>query len=48
MKELMEFLDARHPDILKKLAEKKAFDDEIKASLNKSLVEFRGIFRAEA
>jgi len=48
LKELMEFRDARHPDILKKLAEKKAFDDEIKASLNKSLVEFRGIFRAEA
>jgi F-type H+/Na+-transporting ATPase subunit alpha len=48
MRELMEFLDARHPDILKKIAEKKAFDDEIKASLNKSLVEFRGIFKAEA
>jgi F-type H+-transporting ATPase subunit alpha len=48
MTELMEFLDARHPDILKKIAEKKAFDDEIKASLNKSLVEFRGIFKAEA
>ncbi len=47
MSELMEFLDARHPDILKKIAEKKAFDDEIKAALNKSLVEFRGIFRAE-
>jgi F-type H+-transporting ATPase subunit alpha len=48
MTELMEFLDARHPDILKKIAEKKAFDDEIKGSLNKSLVEFRGIFKAEA
>ena len=48
MTELMEFLDTRHPDILKKIADKKAFDDEIKGSLNKSLVEFRGIFRAEA
>src|SRR3990172_3565527 len=48
MTELMEFLDTLHPDILKKIAEKKALDDEIKASLNKSLVEFRGIFKAEA
>ncbi len=48
MQELMEFLDARHPDILKQVAEKKAFDDEIKGALNKSLVEFRAIFKAEA
>ena len=48
MKELMEFLDARHPDIGKSIAEKKALDDGIKAGLNAALTEFRGIFSAEA
>ena len=48
MKELMEFLDARHPDIAKAIAEKKALDDGIKASLHKALAEFRGIFQTEA
>ena len=47
MKELMEFLDARHPELGKSIAEKKALDDGIKAGLNKALVEFRGIFKAE-
>jgi F-type H+-transporting ATPase subunit alpha len=48
MRELMEFLDARHPDLAKTIAEKKALDDGIKASLNKVLAEFRGIFQTEA
>jgi F-type H+/Na+-transporting ATPase subunit alpha len=48
MKELNEFLDNRHPDIAKSIAEKKALDDGIKANLNKALAEFRGLFKAEA
>jgi len=48
MKELVEFLDGRHPDIARKVAEKKSLDDEIKNALNKALTEFRGIFKAEA
>jgi F-type H+-transporting ATPase subunit alpha len=48
MKELLEFLDARHPDIAKTIAEKKALDDGLKASLNKALAEFRSVFKAEA
>jgi F-type H+-transporting ATPase subunit alpha len=47
MNELMEFLDARHPELGKSIAEKKALDDGIKAGLNKALVEFRGIFKFE-
>jgi F-type H+/Na+-transporting ATPase subunit alpha len=48
MAELMEFLDGRHPDVARTIAEKKALDDGLKAGLNKALVEFRGIFKAEA
>jgi F-type H+/Na+-transporting ATPase subunit alpha len=47
MKELMEFLDARHPELGKSIAEKKALDDGLKAGMNKALVEFRGIFKAD-
>jgi len=47
MKELMEFLDARHPELAKSIAEKKALDDGIKVAMNKALVEFRGIFKAD-
>ncbi len=47
MKELMEFLDGRHPDIARSIAEKKALDDGIKAALDKTLAEFRGIFKVE-
>ncbi len=46
MTELMEFLDARHPELAKTIAEKKALDDGLKASINKALAEFRGIFQA--
>ena len=48
LKELLEFLDARHPELPKSIAEKKALDDAIKAGLNAALTEFRGIFSAEA
>jgi F-type H+-transporting ATPase subunit alpha len=48
MKELVEFLDARHPEIPKAVAEKKALDDGIKKMLDDALRELRGIFQAEA
>ena len=47
MKELMEFLDGRHPEIAKTIAEKKALDDGIRKQLDAALKEFRGIFQAE-
>jgi len=47
MKELVEFLDGRHPELAKQIAEKKALDDGIKKALDAALKEFRGIFQAE-
>jgi F-type H+-transporting ATPase subunit alpha len=46
MKELTEFLDARHPGVAKAIAEKKALDDGIKKDLDAALKEFAGIFQA--
>jgi F-type H+-transporting ATPase subunit alpha len=48
MKELIEFLDARHPEVARTIAEKKALDDGIRKSLDAVLREFSGIFQAEA
>ena len=48
MKELVEFLDGRHPEIARSIAEKKALDDGIRKALDGALREFRGIFQAEA
>jgi F-type H+-transporting ATPase subunit alpha len=48
MRELIEFLDARHPEAVRALAEKKALDDGIRKSLDAALKEFSGIFQAEA
>ncbi len=47
LKELLEFLDARHPEIGRKIAEKKQLDDDVKKALDAALAEFKGIFRAE-
>jgi F-type H+-transporting ATPase subunit alpha len=47
-KELLEFLDGRHPEIGKSIAEKKALDDGIRKSLDAALKEFSGIFQAQA
>jgi F-type H+-transporting ATPase subunit alpha len=47
MRELIEFLDARHPGVAKTLAEKKALDDGIRAQIDAALREFRGVFQAE-
>ncbi len=46
MKELLEFLGGRHPEISAKIAEKKALDDDLRRALDAALVEFRGIFSA--
>jgi F-type H+/Na+-transporting ATPase subunit alpha len=48
MRELIEFLDGRHPDVARSIMEKKALDDGIKKSLDGALREFRGIFQVEA
>jgi F-type H+-transporting ATPase subunit alpha len=46
MVELVAFLDGRHPEIARTIAEKKALDDGIKKSLDAALKEFGGIFQA--
>ena len=47
MKELVEFLDGRHPEIAKTIAEKKALDDGTRKQLDAALKEFRGVFQIE-
>jgi F-type H+-transporting ATPase subunit alpha len=47
MKELFEFLDARHPELGKSIADKKALDDGIRKGIDKALAEFRGIFKVQ-
>ena len=42
MRSCSTFLDGRHPEIAKSIAEKKALDDGIKKSLDAALKEFRG------
>jgi F-type H+-transporting ATPase subunit alpha len=44
--ELYSFLEARHPDILRNIAEKKQLDDALKASLNDAVKQFAGDFAA--
>jgi F-type H+/Na+-transporting ATPase subunit alpha len=46
MKELLAFLDGRHPEIAKSIADKKQLDDGVKKALDAALKEFRGIFQA--
>jgi F-type H+-transporting ATPase subunit alpha len=46
MTELLAFLDGRHPEIGKSIAEKKQLDDAVKKSLDAALKEFSGIFQA--
>jgi len=44
-KEMLEFLKTKHSHILKNIAEKKAINDEIKASLKSALDEFKAVFK---
>ncbi len=47
MKELTEFLEARHGAILRTIAEKKALDDGLRKQIDEALKEFRTVFQAE-
>jgi F-type H+/Na+-transporting ATPase subunit alpha len=44
--ELYKYLETRHPQILKTIAEKKQFDDALKAALNGAVKEFATDFAA--
>jgi F-type H+-transporting ATPase subunit alpha len=46
MNELIEFFDARHPEILKLLREKKDLTDEVRTALDNALTEFKDLFKA--
>ncbi len=46
VKELLEFIDARYPDTVKLLKEKKDLSDDVRAGLDQALTEFRGTFQA--
>ncbi|HUB06471.1 MAG TPA: F0F1 ATP synthase subunit alpha, partial [Myxococcales bacterium] len=49
MRELVEFMDGRHPEVGKAILEKKQLDDQVKGLLDKALTEFRDLFQpAEA
>jgi F-type H+-transporting ATPase subunit alpha len=48
MRELLEFLDGRHPEVARSIAEKKALDDGIRKSLDAALKEFGSVFQVEA
>ncbi len=47
LKELVEFLDGRHPEIVRGLAEKKQLDDGLRKQIDTALKEFRELFQAE-
>ncbi len=46
MKDLTEFMTARHPEVGKAIAEKKQLDDAVKGMLNAALAEFKDVFAA--
>jgi F-type H+-transporting ATPase subunit alpha len=45
--ELYKFVDARYPEVLKEIEEKKVMNDVLKEKTNKVLEEFKEIFKAE-
>ena len=45
MSELIEFMETRHPEVLKLLREKKDLTDDVKAGLDAALEEFKSVFR---
>jgi F-type H+-transporting ATPase subunit alpha len=47
-RELFQYLDAGHPELLEKIRAKKVLDDDVKAGLHKALGEFRDQFTAAA
>jgi F-type H+-transporting ATPase subunit alpha len=48
MKELVEFMETRHPEVLKLLREKKDLADDVRAALDRALEEFKDVFRSAA
>ena len=48
VKELVEFMETRHPEVLKLLREKKDLTDDVRAALDRALEEFRDVFRPSA
>jgi F-type H+-transporting ATPase subunit alpha len=47
MRELLEFMATRHPDIGKEIVDKKAVDDGLRKRIDAALAEFKGIFQVE-
>jgi F-type H+/Na+-transporting ATPase subunit alpha len=45
---LYAYLEARHPQVLKGIAEKKQLDDEVKAALKNAVAEFAADFARKA
>jgi len=45
MQELIEFMDTRHPEALKRLREKKDLTDDVRAALDQALDEFKSVFK---
>jgi F-type H+-transporting ATPase subunit alpha len=45
MQELVEFMDTRHPEVLKLLREKKDLTEDVRAALDAALEEFKSVFR---
>src|SRR3954462_316907 len=48
MVELLEFMDSRHPEVLKLLREKKELSPDVTAGLDGALEEFKSVFRPTA
>src|SRR6267142_687729 len=48
MKELVEFMETRHPEVLKLLREKKDLADDVRAALDRALEEFKDVFQSAA
>jgi F-type H+-transporting ATPase subunit alpha len=47
-REFLEFIDSRHPAVLKDLAAKRELTNDIKAALNKAIVDFNQLFQPTA
>ncbi len=45
--EYLAYMDTKHPDILKEIAEKKVISDELRAKMEKAVEEFKAIFKRE-
>jgi len=48
VKELVEFMETRHPEVLKLLREKKDLTDDVRSALDAALEEFRSVFKVSS